>query len=219
MEERPEDWRKALIDAVTDPAIAMLFWFTMIVMVVLALGHGKAFDSNVFEAFGAVGQVAIAAALLWLGWQQHNFTKELGERERRLAMHDRRSKMVAEYSIWSDAHLLPSTPPLSPSTLLSIALRSKALFSKAVIEDLVSLIDQYTRAASLRDTVEILKKMQDVPSFMAAQREHEAVRQAMRTIDERVRVRMLFEIDAAPNAAPLDLIFSDNPPSPRGEMA
>ncbi|MDV3455872.1 hypothetical protein RZN05_02665 [Sphingomonas sp. HF-S4] len=218
MTNKPNDWRKALIEATTGPMIAILFWFTMIVVVTLALGHGKAFDANVFEAFGAIGQVAIAAALLWLGYQQYNFTKELGERQRRLDMHDRRAKMVAEYGHWSDKHLLPLAPELDISTLLSLTLRSKALFSRAVINDLAKLVEDYTRAETLRGTVETLKNMQDVMAFMTVQREHDGVRQEMRATDERVRVRMLLEIDAAPDAAPLDLVFSDDA-RPKDERA
>lgn len=77
-------WLSTLIEATTGPAIAILFWMVIILIVLMTFAHGKFFEANFFEAFGAIGQVMFAAAVFWLGKQQFDFTKQMTERQARI---------------------------------------------------------------------------------------------------------------------------------------
>lgn len=76
--------RAALIEAVSGPVIAVLFWIVVLLIVLMTLAHGKIFEANIFEAFGAIGQVVFAAAVFWLGKQQFDFTKQVAEHQARI---------------------------------------------------------------------------------------------------------------------------------------
>lgn len=73
-----------LAEIVTAPAVAVLFWITVILIIVMTSARPKFFEANFFEAFGAIGQVAFAGAVFWLGWQQFQFTKVMAKRQHSL---------------------------------------------------------------------------------------------------------------------------------------
>jgi hypothetical protein len=86
-----------ILETVLSPMVAILFWMTMILIVLLTFAHGKLFETNFFEAFGALGQVGFAGAVFWLGWQQLEFTKEIASRQHKIDMFEHRLGFIEEY--------------------------------------------------------------------------------------------------------------------------
>jgi len=89
--------KTALIEAVSGPVIAVLFWIVVVLIVIMTLAHGKAFEANIFEAFGAIGQVVFAAAVFWLGKQQFDFTKQVAERQARIDTYSIKKELLERF--------------------------------------------------------------------------------------------------------------------------
>lgn len=90
-------WVVALIEATTGPAIAVLFWMIVALVVLIGLKSPSAFDTNFFEAFGAVGQVVLAAAVFWLGKQQFEFSKQVAERQARIDTYSIKKELLERF--------------------------------------------------------------------------------------------------------------------------
>lgn len=71
-------------EVLTAPAVAVLFWAIIFLIVLMTFARGSFWEANFFEAFGAIGQVGFAGAVFWLGWQQFKFTKQMAERQHNL---------------------------------------------------------------------------------------------------------------------------------------
>lgn len=187
------DWRRSLFEAATGPAIALLFWMQMIVIVLLAMGHGKLFDANIFEAFGAIGQVAFAGAVFWLGLQQFRFSREVSERQRRFELHDRRSRLIEEQISWSKRWVYGDVQNSDSRTLMALALRAKALFSPKVRNLFWRLIEAYAAAHDKDESAA------DAKSGRRAG--HSAILKKITNIDGMLQAQMLVEIDSAPDGS------------------
>jgi hypothetical protein len=85
---------KDLAEIVTAPAVAVLFWIMVILVVMMTAARPKFFEANIFEAFGAIGQVAFAGAVFWLGWQQFQFTKQMAKRQHNVDAFTLRSALL-----------------------------------------------------------------------------------------------------------------------------
>ena len=78
------DRMRVVAEVLTAPAVAVLFWAIIFLIVLMAFARGSFWETNFFEAFGALGQVGFAGAVFWLGCQQFKFTKQMTERQHNL---------------------------------------------------------------------------------------------------------------------------------------
>jgi hypothetical protein len=206
---------KVVVEAVTGPAIAILFWFQLIIIVALSLTRDKFWEASFFEAFGAVGQVAFAGAVFWLGWQQFSFTKEIEGRQRRFELHDRRARMIDEYRAWSTEWLKRDASGTNVTTLMALAMRSKPMFSETVTTFFADVIDNYLKIDESKKTVELLAGMNDAVSLLEAKREFTSNLNDTLKIDVQLQAQMLFEIDVGPNGTKVPVLdFSDASENP-----
>ena len=75
---------RVVAEVLTAPAVAVLFWAIVFLIVLMTFARGSFWEANFFEAFGAIGQVGFAGAVFWLGWQQFKFTKQMAGRQHNL---------------------------------------------------------------------------------------------------------------------------------------
>ncbi len=190
-----QDWKSIVAEAVTGPVIAVLFWFQIVFIVIISAAHGKLWEANFFEAFGAVGQVALAAAVFWLGWQQFTFTKEMTARQIRLELHDRRTRLINEYAEWSEKWLPQDGKNTNVSELTSIALRSRAIFSRKVGNEFGKMLEEYSKLHEAHDNLDILARMNNVASYLAAKEQRKALTGRLNLLDVKIKTQMMFEID------------------------
>jgi hypothetical protein len=119
-----------ITEAMVGPMVAILFWVTMLLIVVLTFAHGKFFEANFFEAFGAIGQVGFAGAVFWLGWQQLEFTKQIASRQHKIDLFEYRLKYVEEYKEMRKRFYLKNFDSTVPFDFAELSLNIDNVFSR-----------------------------------------------------------------------------------------
>ena len=186
---------RIIVEVLTAPAVAVLFWMMIFVIVLLTSARGSFWEANFFEAFGAIGQVGFAAAVFWLGLQQFQFSKKVDARQRRFELHDRRSKLIGDYIAWSKEWLTESKDETDISTLIRLAMHSKALFSNEVSADYYRIIDQYTLMGEAIGEMLEAKSSGDPIEFGKAYQKRRGHLTKALLIEAKMRAQMTLEID------------------------
>lgn len=121
------------------PMIAILFWFTMAIVTMMSLAHGKFFEANFFEIFGAVGQVFFAGAVFLLAKQQFEFTRVVSRRQALIDTYEHRKRLFERYTELRKGLGPTKIDEAAAFALTGLAREMRRLFSPSTIETLDAL--------------------------------------------------------------------------------